>query len=162
MSPVRRLDIVTQKDFNSAKFAVDFLEYNPDSLNQDDGLEDFIKPEFAKALSVSTSRLNIYSILTVQRRLQTENTEDENDLDLSDMSNKAVIIELANDKYSDMVSPVEAALALTLIDLNQFLSRFELTAINISNRFEMTNQQPEWVKAANVWSVSGTSITVAG
>jgi len=26
----------------------------------------------------------------------------------------------------------------------------------------MTNQQPEWVRSANVWSVSGTSITVAG
>lgn len=71
-------------------------------------------------------------------------------------------MELGNDKYNNMNSPLISVQNLTLNALNKYMNKVNLTAIQITSPFSMANVVPNWTKIGNVWTVTSTSITGVG
>lgn len=159
LAPVKFLSIRTLDDYSSVKFVIDFslkasVTRNPDTIKS------VLEPEVAKVLSVTSPRVLMYNIKMDSiygRRLAGNEA-----IDTNLYSGNALVVMLANDKYSDMPSPVDIAAGLSITALNGFLGRHGLNVVSKSAAITLTNDIPMWNLVGNVWEVAGTTITCAG
>lgn len=158
LSELYSLKFETEIDYASVKFIVDFDTFDPRNLGSNTILQEQFIPQLAKALAVNPNRLSFYSIIyeaVTRRELQSIDSPD-----YSGFSERALILHLANDKYSSMIPPAEIVDSASLSSINLFLNSPDLSISSMSKSYQLSNIPPTWYEDASAWDTSRDSITI--
>jgi hypothetical protein len=167
VSPVYVVQFATEADYPSVQFVIDFDKFNPIEEGSDGFADDVVRKELAHAMSVIPERVSVISINKFKRerrrRLQIGNADAQELVNTDVYTQNAIVVYLANDKFSDMMSPNDIVDALTVDEVNRWLSRHTtLMATVIGAAAVLTNEPPAWEVEGNLWDASESSLTVSG
>ena len=166
LSEVKSEIFYTTADYVSVQFVVDFSQLYVPTGGLEALIDNTIEPELARALSVVPERvqgLPIAEYAKSRRRLQAGNQDNIDVVNPDNYSSNAIVFTLANDRYTDQVSPTDLLSALTLAEYNTFLAKYQqIVASSISAPTTMTNSAPQWVEKGKLYDATENSITASG